>query len=77
MTWKLKAEAVEVQAMKRGMNLSDVARLAGISQGTIYAAMGGKRKPTLKTIAKLAETLQVEVQDIAERIEEERGINFD
>lgn len=72
MAWVLKAKEIELAAMKQGKNMNDVRLAAGIAVNTLYDAMKGRRRPTLKTVSKIAAALGVSVEEIAER-EEDRS----
>ncbi|MFW6105687.1 MAG: helix-turn-helix transcriptional regulator [Chloroflexota bacterium] len=50
---------------QRVLSLTDLARLSGVNRITINRIENGKQKPLPRTIRKLAEALQVEVEDLA------------
>ena len=51
---------------QRVLSLTDLARLSGVNRITINRIENGKQKPLPRTIRKLAEALQVDVQDFAQ-----------
>jgi transcriptional regulator with XRE-family HTH domain len=65
---------VEVRA-NRVFSIRELARLAGVAPGTIYGIEHGEVIPTLSTVRKLAETLEVEPLEVDEfRVAIERTI---
>lgn len=57
---------------EKGMTNYRVAKLAGVGQATISQLTTGKRKePKLSTAAKIAEVLEVEIEDIYKAVREE------
>lgn len=71
MGWRLNKTKAEVALMDAGKTWAEVARETKTSPGTIYAALNGKRKTSLKTLGKLAAALGVSVAVIAEAVEAE------
>jgi len=51
---------------QRVLSLTDLARLSGVNRITINRIENGKQKPLPRTIRKLAEALQVDVEDFAQ-----------
>jgi transcriptional regulator with XRE-family HTH domain len=49
---------------RRALSLSDLALLSQVSRVTINRIENGKQKPSPRTIRKLAEALQVSVEDL-------------
>lgn len=48
----------------RALSLSDLSTISGISRVTINRVENGKQKPMPRTVRKLAQALNVEVEDI-------------
>jgi transcriptional regulator with XRE-family HTH domain len=48
----------------RALSLSDLASLSNVSRVTINRIENGKQKPSPRTIRRLAEALQVNVEDL-------------
>jgi transcriptional regulator with XRE-family HTH domain len=52
-------------AMKRkDMTVNKLADFAGLGRGSMSEILRGKRSPTVKTLAKIAAALDVEVRDL-------------
>jgi transcriptional regulator with XRE-family HTH domain len=49
---------------RRALSLSDLSLLSDVSRVTINRIENGKQKPSPRTIRKLAEALQVSVEDL-------------
>ncbi len=47
----------------KGMSTRSLAREAGVSTETIYSIEHGRRQPSVRTLAKIAGSLSVEVRD--------------
>ena len=50
--------------LKRGLSLRQLARLSGISWMTIWRIEQGKTEPTVATLRKLAQALNVAIVDL-------------
>ena len=49
---------------QRALSLTDLAQIAGLNRVTINRIENGKQKPMPRTIRKLAEALQVKVEEL-------------
>ena len=70
MAWRLIKAKAELALMNTGKTWSQIAAETKTSPATIYYALSGKRKTSIKTIGKLAKALGVDAAEIAEVIEE-------
>jgi transcriptional regulator with XRE-family HTH domain len=52
---------------QRALSLTDLAQISGVNRITIHRIENGKQKPMPRTIRKLAEALQVEVEELSSR----------
>lgn len=50
---------------QRVLSLSDLAQISGVNRITINRIENGKQKPMPRTIRRLAEALEVEVEELA------------
>lgn len=57
-------ENLKMLRQRRALSLSDLALLSQVSRVTINRIENGKQKPSPRTIRKLAEALQVSVEDL-------------
>lgn len=65
---------VEIRA-NRALSIRELARLAGVAPGTVYGVEHGEVIPTMATVRKLAEVLDVAPSDVDEfRVAIERTI---
>ena len=52
---------------KRGLSVRGLAKEAGISTETVYSVEHGKRRPSMKTLGKIARALGVDPRDLLGR----------
>jgi len=52
---------------KRALSLTDLAEKSGVNRITIHRIETGKQKPMPRTIRKLAEALQVDVEELTKK----------
>ena len=52
---------------QRALSLTDLAQISGVNRITIHRVENGKQKPMPRTVRKLAEALQVEVEKLNSR----------
>lgn len=55
---------LKMMRQRRALSLSDLALLSKVSRVTINRIENGKQKPSPRTIRRLAEALQIEVEDL-------------
>ncbi|MFZ5650161.1 MAG: helix-turn-helix domain-containing protein [Bacillota bacterium] len=55
---------------ERGLTQAELSRTTGLSRGYIAAIEQGRRHPTIKTLAIIAEALGVEIEVLTEEEEE-------
>ena len=63
---KIDFQKLQIAMANACMNKGDLAEAAGISRISISAYFSGKRKPSGKTIGKLAKALNISVTEIIE-----------
>lgn len=58
---------------QRVLSLTDLARIAGVNRVTINRIENGRQKPMPRTIRKLAEALEVKVEELTLNRARQRG----
>jgi transcriptional regulator with XRE-family HTH domain len=58
------SDNIRALAKKRGLSINHLADFAGISRGYLSTILRGQKSPTLRTVEKIAEALEVEVGEL-------------
>jgi transcriptional regulator with XRE-family HTH domain len=57
-------ENIKALRKRRALSLSDLAQISNVSRVTINRIENGKQKPSPRTIRRLAQALQVQVEEL-------------
>ena len=63
---KFSTEKAKILVARQGLTIERLSKIADMPLITITQVLGGKRKPTLRTIGRLAQGLGVDVTEIIE-----------
>jgi transcriptional regulator with XRE-family HTH domain len=58
------ARKIQQAAKQRGWSVNQVADFSGLGRGSVSEIMRGRRSPTLRTLRKIADALEVDVRDL-------------
>ncbi|MDH5604380.1 MAG: helix-turn-helix domain-containing protein, partial [Cyclobacteriaceae bacterium] len=67
---------IKAERVKRGMNLQEVADLAGVTAGLLSKIENFRTVPSLPVLLNISKSLQVNMYDLVENIENDRDIPF-
>jgi transcriptional regulator with XRE-family HTH domain len=61
------SKKLKILREERALSLTDLSQISGVNRITIHRIETGKQKPMPRTIRKLAEALQVNVEELTSR----------
>jgi transcriptional regulator with XRE-family HTH domain len=58
------ARKIQQAAKRKGWSVNQVADFSGLGRGSLSEIMRGQRSPTLRTLRKIADALDVDLRDL-------------